>query len=115
LGALVAAGQQEVDDHSASGVVDPLAWAEINAHFRDPVPYRFAIPKVAQGGRVDAGGDSGFAFQIFELKQPTVKFRSPLDQVILQMYPNEYSTQGGNGDIGSSLWAASAVLAVPLI
>lgn len=58
--------KQEINHAPFSGVVDTVAWAEINPHFLDAVANRFDVTKVSQAGIPDASEDLGFAHHIFE-------------------------------------------------
>ena len=70
LRSLVASTEQQNYLGSYGGVINPVAWPDVNAQFPYPIPAEFVIPKVTQFDPVDPAVNRNSRFCIAELTMP---------------------------------------------
>ncbi len=66
--------QQQKDHFAATGEIDAIARADMNAHLGNPFAYGLTVAEVAMFCRPDAVSDATATYPVFQRRQPSVEF-----------------------------------------
>ena len=81
LARFVTAAEENHHDFSADGVVDPVAWPDVDSEFADTAPNRLVVTEVPLLNALDANADPNVSAFVAQSRQPLCERVAPYNLI----------------------------------